>query len=116
MSIDTTDSTATSSRVAVALPVDGFSMMANQMPFGGAVEHAPRIAVGLLAPAGTPREIADKISADIRQVLALNEVKARLAELGALPVGSAPDAFAKLIASDRRRHAQIIADKNIHVD
>ena len=72
--------------------------------------------VGLLAPAGTPREITDKISADIRQVLALDEVKARLAELGALPVGSTPDAFAKLIASDRKRYAQIIADKNIHVD
>jgi len=72
--------------------------------------------VGLLAPAGTPREITDKISADIRQVLALDEVKARLAELGALPVGSTPDAFAKLIASDRKRYAQIIADKNIHAD
>jgi len=31
-------------------------------------------------------------------------------------VGSTPDAFAKLIASDRKRYAQIIADKNIHVD
>lgn len=72
--------------------------------------------VGLLAPAGTLREITDKISADIHQALALDEVKARLAELGARPVGSAPDTFAKLMVSDRKRYAQIIADKNIHAD
>ncbi|MDD0808718.1 tripartite tricarboxylate transporter substrate binding protein [Curvibacter sp. RS43] len=72
--------------------------------------------IGLLAPAGTPKDLVEKIAADVRQVLAQDEVKARLAELGALPVGNTPDAFAKLIASDRKRYAQIIAEKNIQVD
>jgi len=72
--------------------------------------------IGLLAPAGTPKDVVEKIAVDVRQVLASDEVKARLAELGALPVGNSPDAFAKLMANDRKRYAQIIADKNIQVD
>ena len=47
---------------------------------------------GLFAPAGTPREIVAKISADVRQVLALPDAKQRLAEQGAEPAPNAPEA------------------------
>ena len=72
--------------------------------------------IGLLAPAGTPSDIVDKVAADVRQILVQPDVKAKLGELGALPVGSSPEEFAKLIAHDRQRYGDLIAAKNIHVD
>jgi tripartite-type tricarboxylate transporter receptor subunit TctC len=72
--------------------------------------------IGLLAPAGTPAEVADKVSADVRAVLAQDEVKKKLADLGAIPAAGTPAAFAKLIDDDRKRYAQIIQDRKITVE
>jgi tripartite-type tricarboxylate transporter receptor subunit TctC len=72
--------------------------------------------IGVLAPAGTPKDIVDKVSADIREVLATPEVKDKLVELGAIPMGTTPAAFQALIEADRKRYAQVIRDKKITVE
>jgi len=72
--------------------------------------------IGVLAPAGTPKEIVDKVSSDVREVVASDEVKQKLIELGAVPAGTTPAQFQALIDSDRRRYAQVIKDKKITVD
>jgi tripartite-type tricarboxylate transporter receptor subunit TctC len=72
--------------------------------------------IGLLAPAGTPKDVVDKISADVREVLAADDVKDKLLELGAIPSASTPAQFQQLIATDTKRYAQVIKDKNITVD
>jgi len=72
--------------------------------------------IGVLAPAGTPREIVDKVSSDIREVVASDDVKLKLIELGAVPAGTTPAQFQALIASDRKRYEQVIKDKKITVD
>jgi tripartite-type tricarboxylate transporter receptor subunit TctC len=72
--------------------------------------------IGVLAPAGTPKEIVDKVSSDIREVLASDEVKQKLIELGAVPAGTTPAQFQALINSDRKRYEQVIKDKKITVD
>jgi tripartite-type tricarboxylate transporter receptor subunit TctC len=72
--------------------------------------------IGVLAPAGTPKDIVDKVSADIREVLASDEVKNKLIELGAIPLANTPAAFQTLIDTDRKRYAQIIRDKKISVE
>ncbi|WP_404993883.1 Bug family tripartite tricarboxylate transporter substrate binding protein [Cupriavidus pauculus] len=72
--------------------------------------------VGLLAPAGTPREIVDKIAADVHKVVAIPEVKKQLVDQGAIPVGSSPQQFAQTIANDRKRYARIIADNHLSAD
>ena len=72
--------------------------------------------IGLFAPAGTPKDIVDKISADVRELLASDEVKGKLIELGAVPSGNTPAQFQAMIDSDRKRYAQIIRDKKITVD
>jgi tripartite-type tricarboxylate transporter receptor subunit TctC len=72
--------------------------------------------LGLLAPAGTPPDIVEKIAADVRAVLADDAVKARLAALGGVPRGTSPQEFAKLIAEDRLRYAQIIRSRKITLD
>ena len=72
--------------------------------------------IGLLAPAATPKDIVEKISTDLRDVLAEPEVKTKLIDLGAVPRGNTPAQFAQLIASDRKRYAQIIKDRKITLD
>lgn len=69
--------------------------------------------IGLLAPAGTPKDVVDKVSADMRAVLAADDVKQKLIELGAVPAGDTPEQFQRLIESDRKRYAQLIKDKHI---
>ena len=72
--------------------------------------------IGMLAPAGTPKEIVDKVSSDVREVLASDEVKLKLIELGAVPAGTTPAQFQALINADRKRYEQVIKDKKITVD
>ena len=72
--------------------------------------------IGLLAPAGTPAELLQKISADVREVLAQPEVKERIAELGGAPAGNTPEQFARLIDNDRQRYARIIRERGITAD
>lgn len=72
--------------------------------------------IGILAPQGTPREIVEKVSADVREVIAADDVKGRLTELGAVPRTTTPAQFATLIDADRKRYAQIIRERKITVD
>jgi tripartite-type tricarboxylate transporter receptor subunit TctC len=72
--------------------------------------------IGLLAPAGTPPDIVEKISADVRELIASDEVKGRLLELGGVPRANTPAQFAQMIATDRARYAQIIRERKITVD
>jgi tripartite-type tricarboxylate transporter receptor subunit TctC len=55
---------------------------------------------GLLAPAGTPRDIVARIHAETARALRLPDVRERLAADGAEPVGSAPEEFAAFIKSE----------------
>jgi tripartite-type tricarboxylate transporter receptor subunit TctC len=63
---------------------------------------------GLLAPAGTPAAVAEKVSADIRAVLAMPEVKDRLAGLGFTIVANTPEQFTGIIASDIKRWSALL--------
>ena len=55
---------------------------------------------GMLAPAGTPRSIVDKIANDTAQILALPEVTETLRGQGLEPTGLGPDAFARFLHED----------------
>ncbi|MBD9667224.1 tripartite-type tricarboxylate transporter receptor subunit TctC [Variovorax beijingensis] len=72
--------------------------------------------IGLLAPAGTPPELVEKIAADLRAVLADESVKARFVGLGGVPRATSPQEFARLIDDDKRRYAQIIRSRKITIE
>jgi tripartite-type tricarboxylate transporter receptor subunit TctC len=55
---------------------------------------------GLFAPPGTPRDVVAKISADTKTVLTLPEARQRLAEQGAEPEPTTPEAFAAFVNAD----------------
>jgi tripartite-type tricarboxylate transporter receptor subunit TctC len=72
--------------------------------------------IGLLAPAGTPQDLVDRIAADLRAVLSDEPVKARFVGLGGVPRATTPQEFARLIADDKSRYAQIIRSRKITIE
>ena len=64
--------------------------------------------VGFFAPAGTPRDILNKVSADTARALRMPDVAARLPGWGAEAAGTTPDAFAAKYRSEVARYAKVI--------
>jgi len=71
---------------------------------------------GFYVPKGTPREIVQRINADIRTVAAQPEVLERLAVLGGAPKLMSPEDFAAFTRSEKDRWGQIIRRANIKVE
>ncbi len=69
--------------------------------------------IGLVAPAGTPKEIVDKVARDVREVVNSPEVREQFIAQGATSVGGTPAEFAALIDTDRNRYAKIIHERAI---
>jgi tripartite-type tricarboxylate transporter receptor subunit TctC len=68
---------------------------------------------GLLAPAGTPAIIVNKLHQDTMKVLAQPEVRASFTKLGLDPVGSTPAELASIIKSDIAKWMKVIKDAGI---
>lgn len=72
--------------------------------------------LGLVAPAGTPREIVAKLSAETHKALNAPDVKERLLAQGVEPVGSTPEQFAAHIESEMARYAAVVKSSGAKVD
>ncbi|MCX7931516.1 MAG: tripartite tricarboxylate transporter substrate-binding protein [Rhodovarius sp.] len=70
----------------------------------------------LFAPAGTPTAITLALYGTLRDVLGLSEVRERLANLGAEPLGSTPEEFARFVARVREENGQIVREAGIRLD
>ena len=68
---------------------------------------------GLLAPAGTPKEIVDKIWQDTAKVLAQGDVKERLATQGMVPIGNAPGDFTQAIGKEAKEWAVVVKNRKL---
>jgi tripartite-type tricarboxylate transporter receptor subunit TctC len=68
---------------------------------------------GLMAPAGTPRAIIDKVQADTVKALQDPAVKKALADQGMVPVGNKPDEMAKAVADESKKWAEVIAHRHL---
>ncbi|MDB5810000.1 MAG: tripartite tricarboxylate transporter receptor family protein [Betaproteobacteria bacterium] len=71
---------------------------------------------GVLAPAGTPKDIVAKLNAEINRILTQADVRERLAAQGADPVGTTPEQFGTLIQSEVRKWAKVVKDSGARVD
>ena len=72
--------------------------------------------LALLAPAATPKDLVDRIAADMKAVLADEATRQALIQQGAIPRSSTPAQLQALIDNDRKRYERIIRDKNIGID
>ena len=68
---------------------------------------------GILAPAGTPREVVTRLHAETVRMLALPDVKQRLAAEGSEGIGNTPEEFAAQIQRDAARWAKVARDAKI---
>ena len=68
---------------------------------------------GVLAPAGTPKEIVDLLQREIAAILALPDVKEKVLSLGFEPSGITPAEFAAYIKAEIAKWRKVIEDAKI---
>jgi len=76
-------------------------------------------AVGLatvMAPAGTPADVVNRVSADIAAVLRMPDVRDQLVGMGLEVVGSTPAEFAQYVRSESAKWGKVIREANVKVD
>ncbi|MEG1375019.1 MAG: tripartite tricarboxylate transporter substrate-binding protein, partial [Comamonas sp.] len=71
---------------------------------------------GLLAPAGTPQPVVDKVYTAITQVLATPAMQERLKTLGAEPVQSSPASFAASLPAELAHWKKVVDASGAHID
>ena len=71
---------------------------------------------GLLAPAGTPVDIVNRIQQEAAKAMAQPAVKERLLSQGAIPSGNTPAEFAKLMDAETKKWAQVVKVSGAKID
>ncbi|MFN9807738.1 MAG: tripartite tricarboxylate transporter substrate binding protein [Betaproteobacteria bacterium] len=71
---------------------------------------------GLLAPAGTPREVINKVHQDVARILATPEMRERFAAQGAQPIGDTPAQFGAFIRAEIDKWTQVVKFSGARVD
>jgi tripartite-type tricarboxylate transporter receptor subunit TctC len=71
---------------------------------------------GIGMPKGTPREIIEKVNAEVNRALADAKMRERLAELGGRPIQGTPEDFGKVIAAETEKWAKVVASSGATVD
>lgn len=71
---------------------------------------------GIIAPAGTPKGIVDRIATEARKALADPTMKDKLADQGIVAVGSSPEEFRAFVAEEITRWSKVITDAGIKME
>lgn len=71
---------------------------------------------GLLAPAGTPAAVVDRINTEVNKILVLPEVKEKIAAEGGGPIGGTPQEFARLLTTETPKWARLVKESGAKID
>lgn len=71
---------------------------------------------GLLAPAGTPNYIVERMQREVAKIVAQPDTKAKLLSMGFDPVGNTPEQFSAYISSEITRWGKVIRDAKLKVE
>ena len=71
---------------------------------------------GIGMPKGTPRDVIDKVNAEINRMLADPKMRDRLAELGGKPIGGTPEDFGKVIAAETAKWGKVVISSGAKVE
>ncbi|MBL8382139.1 MAG: tripartite tricarboxylate transporter substrate binding protein [Burkholderiales bacterium] len=95
-----------------AIAITSAERAASNPEIGTVAEAVPGFDVksisGVVVPSATPREIVRRASADIGRVLAMPDVRARMAEVGMEPAANSPEAFDAFIRREIERWAPVV--------
>jgi len=72
--------------------------------------------LGIMAPAGTPRPVVDRLNTEFNRVLAVPQVREKLAAQGLDVAGGSPQQFAGVIRADYERFVRVVKAANIRPD
>jgi tripartite-type tricarboxylate transporter receptor subunit TctC len=86
------------------------------MAESGVADQEADTLTGIVAPAGTPREIVDKLYREIKRVVALPDVQEKLGAVGFQPVVNTPDEFAARIKLELAKWEKVVHDAKIRVE
>ena len=80
----------------------------------------PKVAVslwyGLLAPAGTPRPVIDRLNRETRKVLEAADIREKLLAQGAEPMPGSPEAFASFMHEESAKWAPVVKQAGVKLD
>ena len=71
---------------------------------------------GMFAPARTPRAIVQQVSTEMARVLAMPEVKDRLAIRGSVPKPSTPEEFTRFVRAETEKVTRVVRDAGIKLE
>lgn len=72
--------------------------------------------LGIVAPAGTPKAVVDRLYKEVSEVLKMQDVKDRFKSLGLDIIGNTPAEFATFIAQDQKKWDQVIKNSGAKAD
>ncbi|MEN7527366.1 tripartite tricarboxylate transporter substrate binding protein [Cupriavidus sp. DL-D2] len=71
---------------------------------------------GFFLPAGTPRDVADRLAAEVARIAKRPEISQRLSAMGLQPVASTPTELASVVSNDTPKWAEIVRTARIQLD
>jgi tripartite-type tricarboxylate transporter receptor subunit TctC len=71
---------------------------------------------GIIAPAGTPKEIVDRVSLEAKKALTDPDLKKKLDDQGIVPMGTTPDEFRAFVTDEIARWKKVITDAGIKME
>jgi tripartite-type tricarboxylate transporter receptor subunit TctC len=71
---------------------------------------------GLVAPAGTPKAIVERLQSEIAKIVAQPDVRARLTALGFNPIANTPDEFGARIKVEMEKWGKVVRGANLKIE
>ncbi len=81
----------------------------------GVPGYEATIWLGLMAPAGTPKPVVEKLSSSVSKIINSPEVKQNWAKQGAVPMGMTPDQVGKFMRADIQKWAKLVKETGMKV-
>ena len=70
----------------------------------------------LLAPAGTPQPVLDRLHAEVAKIMRMDDIKAKFADLGEESIGSTPQELATFLRAEMAKWAEVVKAANIKIE
>jgi tripartite-type tricarboxylate transporter receptor subunit TctC len=71
---------------------------------------------GVLAPAGTPKEVTTRLAGEMIRNIQSPEFRQRMAEIGAEPIGNTPEQMARQIKDETEKFAKLVKDAKVTIE